>query len=117
MNSVERVKYFTECVSPEASRTCGRSGNTVNVPPSWPSSGRIVAENVSMKYASGSTEVLKNLSFVVNAGEHVGICGRTGAGKSSLMLAMLRIVEPTGTIKIDGLDIQQDVGLTVLRSR
>ena len=117
MNSVERVKYFTECVSPEASRTCGRSGNTVNVTPSWPSSGRIVAENVSMKYASGSTEVLKNLSFVVNAGEHVGICGRTGAGKSSLMLAMLRIVEPTGTIKIDGLDIQQDVGLTVLRSR
>ncbi len=117
MNSVERVKFFTEHTASEASRSTGRYGKAVEIPDSWPSTGRIVAENLSMKYASGSTEVLKNLCFSIEAGEHVGICGRTGSGKSSLLLALLRIVEPTGSVKIDGLDIQADVGLSVLRSR
>lgn len=67
--------------------------------------------NYSTRYREGLDLVLRNLSFIVQAGEKIGICGRTGAGKSSMMLALFRLVEPVcGQIFIDGVDITQ-IGL------
>ena len=61
--------------------------------------------------------ILKNISFEIEGGEKVGIVGRTGAGKSSLMLGLFRIVEASeGSIFIDGVDISK-IGLHQLRNQ
>ena len=90
---------------------------------SWPARGKIEYRNVSLRYrdsldADGRFElprVLKDVSFSIEAGESVGIVGRTAAGKSSLLVLLLRLVEATaGAILIDGLDIAT-LGLSLLR--
>ncbi|KAI1286715.1 ATP-binding cassette sub-family C member 3 [Halotydeus destructor] len=84
---------------------------------SWPDQGDIQFQNYSARYRDGLDLVLKDLSFNVKGGEKVGIVGRTGAGKSSLTVALFRIVEPaTGTVTIDGVDVTR-IGLHSLRSR
>lgn len=65
----------------------------VQLPESWPSQGRVSFKNYSTRYRQGIDLVLKNISFEVQPGEKVGIVGRTGAGKSSLALALFRIIE------------------------
>uniref|UniRef100_A0A915DLA1 Uncharacterized protein n=1 Tax=Ditylenchus dipsaci TaxID=166011 RepID=A0A915DLA1_9BILA len=81
----------------------------------WPTKGRILFENFCFRYRPDSDLVLQNLNFEVKGGEKVGIVGRTGAGKTSLTLALLRIVEPaSGTIRIDDVDIGS-IGLHDLR--
>ncbi|KAG7195029.1 uncharacterized protein KQ657_004142 [Scheffersomyces spartinae] len=83
----------------------------------WPYSGYIQFENVTLRYRPNLPVVLKNLNFSIYPGEKVGICGRTGAGKSSIMTALYRLANiETGTIRIDGLDITK-LGLYDLRSR
>ena len=70
-----------------------------------------------MRYRAGLDLVLRGLTLDIAAGEKIGIAGRTGAGKSSLVLVLLRIVEPCGgSITIDGIDITS-IGLHDLRSR
>ncbi|KAI9464554.1 P-loop containing nucleoside triphosphate hydrolase protein [Lactarius psammicola] len=82
----------------------------------WPSEGRVEFRNYSLRYRPELDLVLKNISLMMNPGEKIGICGRTGAGKSSLLLALFRILEPAeGTILIDGVDITK-IGLYDLRS-
>lgn len=84
---------------------------------SWPESGRIEFSNYSTQYRTGTGLVLRNISFKIKPGERVGVVGRTGAGKSSLTLALFRILEPVkGTITIDDLDISK-MGLNDLRSK
>ena len=84
---------------------------------SWPETGQISLEKYSTRYREGLDLVLKDVSVEFQGGERVGIVGRTGAGKSSLTLALFRIIEPaTGTIKIDGVDVSK-LGLHKLRSR
>ena len=79
--------------------------------------GRIEFESYSTRYRPGLDLILKDVSFEVNPREKVGIVGRTGAGKSSLTLALFRMIEPTsGKIVIDGVDISQ-IGLVDLRSK
>jgi len=69
----------------------------------WPVSGYVEFVNVHIRYREETDLVLKGLSFKVNPGEKVGIIGRTGAGKSTFMLAMSRILEVCkGSIKFDG---------------
>ncbi|MBE5781644.1 MAG: ABC transporter ATP-binding protein [Clostridiales bacterium] len=69
--------------------------------------GDIRFENVSLRYATGDREVLKNVSFHVKAGQTVGILGATGSGKSSLVQLLQRLYEPTeGDIYIDGINIK-----------
>ncbi|KAJ2124797.1 ABC transporter C member 13 [Coemansia sp. RSA 720] len=86
-------------------------------PKQWPSNGQIEFHNYSMQYNPTSSLVLCNLSFSVGGQEKIGIVGRTGAGKSSLAQALMRMVEPaTGKIIIDGIDIST-IGLHDLRSR
>lgn len=71
--------------------------------PAWPKSGAVKFENVVMSYRPGLPNVLKGISLDVKGGEKIGIVGRTGAGKSSLMLALFRIVElNSGRINLDG---------------
>jgi len=83
--------------------------------PNWPSSGHIQFKNLSLKYRPNTQTVLNNLSFSIRNGEKIGVIGRTGAGKSTLCLALCRIVEAqTGSILIDGTDIG-DLGLEHLR--
>jgi ATP-binding cassette subfamily C (CFTR/MRP) protein 1 len=85
--------------------------------PQWPEQGEIVFKDVQVKYHPDADLVLRGVSFSIKGGEKVGICGRTGAGKSSLLLTLFRLV-PTcaGRITIDGVDTTQ-VDLTKLRSR
>ncbi|KAF8271622.1 metal resistance protein YCF1 [Lactarius quietus] len=82
----------------------------------WPTEGRVEFRNYSLRYRPELDLVLKNISLVMHPGEKIGICGRTGAGKSSLLLALFRILEPAeGTILIDDVDITK-IGLYNLRS-
>ena len=83
----------------------------------WPKLGNIEFRNFYLKYRPETELVLKNLSFSIKDNEKIGVVGRTGAGKSTLCLALWRIVEAfSGTIFIDGVDISQ-IGLEQLREK
>ncbi|EFI26687.1 ATP-binding cassette [Coprinopsis cinerea okayama7 len=111
MNSAERLMHYAD-LPPEAALT------TENDPPtSWPQNGEIKFEKVQMAYREGLPLVLKDVSLKVNPQEKVGVVGRTGAGKSSLLHALFRTVELSGgKIEIDGVDIST-IGLETLRTR
>ncbi|KAH6689756.1 P-loop containing nucleoside triphosphate hydrolase protein [Plectosphaerella plurivora] len=72
----------------------------------WPQHGRVEFRGVSARHRPGLPETLNSISFVVNPGEKVAIIGRTGAGKSSMMLALLKLMDQTaGQILIDDVDV------------
>ena len=98
MTSVERVITYSK-LEPEPGYQC-----KTHPPDNWPESGSLRVENLSLVYYPGGPEVLKDISFAVKAQERVGVVGRTGAGKSSLVSALFRMPEPTGHIIIDGVD-------------
>ncbi|KAI5862830.1 ATP-binding cassette transporter protein YOR1-like protein [Durotheca rogersii] len=111
MNAVERIQYYGTKLEEEGPE------HTTEVRPSWPEKGEIVFDSVEMRYRENLPLVLKGLSIHVQGGERIGIVGRTGAGKSSIMSTLFRLVELSGgRIYIDGLDIST-VGLHDLRSR
>lgn len=126
MVSVERVKAYSDMdqeaphfsendpssTSPSSSTLSGvQSGQ------SWPSAGEIQMNSVCLRYRQGLPLVLDNLTLTIKSKEKIGIVGRTGAGKSSLVTAILRMVEmESGCILIDGIDISS-IGLHALRSR
>lgn len=94
-----------------------RSFHRQYVPDNWPNNGRVVFENISMRYRESTPSVLQKVSFTAEAGSKVGICGRSGAGKSSLLAALFRTVEPyEGHLWIDGVDILT-LPLQLLRSK
>ena len=84
----------------------------------WPETGMIHFEDYAMRYRDGLDLVLRGVRLRINGSEKVGIIGRTGAGKSSLSVALFRLVEAAGSgrITIDGRDISE-LGLHYLRSR
>lgn len=82
----------------------------------WPSKGEVKFSGVSMRYRPKTPMVLKDLTFEIQSGHKIGICGRTGAGKSTVALTLSRIIElETGKIEIDGVDISK-IQLKALRS-
>ncbi|XP_019856381.1 PREDICTED: multidrug resistance-associated protein 4-like isoform X2 [Amphimedon queenslandica] len=84
-------------------------------PPNWPDKGNIVMNSVSYKHSVNGPQVLNDISCTVISREKVGIVGRTGAGKTSLVSALFRLEEPAGgSIVIDGVDICT-IGLHELR--
>ncbi|XP_067120944.1 ATP-binding cassette sub-family C member 4-like [Centruroides vittatus] len=112
MNSVKRILKYSDLKS-EASY---ESLPNKRPPSDWPETGEIRFDNVSLQYSKDKNIVLKNLTFHIRPGEKIGIVGRTGAGKSSIIASLFRMTEPTGTITVDGVDIK-DMGLRDLRSK
>ncbi|XP_021323604.1 ATP-binding cassette sub-family C member 8 isoform X6 [Danio rerio] len=87
------------------------------VPAGWPKYGEIQIQNLSVRYDSSLKPVLKHVSAHIRPGQKVGICGRTGSGKSSFSLALFRMVDTfEGQISIDGIDISK-LPLQTLRSK
>lgn len=110
--SVERVLEYARLPN-EAPEVIHR-----NRPPiSWPASGAVQFNNYSTRYREGLDLVLKNINLDIKPHEKIGVVGRTGAGKSSLTLALFRIIEPAiGNISIDHLNTST-IGLLDLRRR
>jgi len=120
MNAVERVVEYTKLPiedglmkGKEPSKTKVEpeqleqgSGNPI--PDNWPSNGTIEFENVSLRYREDLKPALDSASLVIKAGTSCGLCGRTGSGKSTIMIALFRIVDIfSGRILIDGIDIMR----------
>ncbi|XP_029432269.1 multidrug resistance-associated protein 1 isoform X5 [Rhinatrema bivittatum] len=110
--SVERVREYS--VTPKEAPWILDSNSLSNT---WPADGRIEFRDYGLKYQPISDFVLKNINITINQQEKIGIAGRTGAGKSSLAMGLLRLVEAAqGQILIDGINIA-DLGLHELRKR
>ncbi|CAH0555486.1 unnamed protein product [Brassicogethes aeneus] len=110
--AVERIKEYGEAPQEAAWEIPDKNPST-----QWPEAGTVEFRNYGVRYRPGLELVLKGVSFTVKGGEKIGIVGRTGAGKSSLTLALFRIIEAAqGDIYIDGVKIS-DLGLHTLRSR
>nr|XP_006820253.1 PREDICTED: ATP-binding cassette sub-family C member 8-like [Saccoglossus kowalevskii] len=108
-NGIERVLEYASMV-PE------KLEGTVSPPNNWPSRGSINIHNITARYAISLDPVLSNVSVKIIPGEKVGICGRTGSGKSSLTLTLLRMIDIIeGRIVIDGIDISTIPVLTLRR--
>nr|XP_031540294.1 multidrug resistance-associated protein 4 isoform X2 [Vicugna pacos] len=110
MISVERVIEYTD-LEKEAPWE-----NQKRPPPSWPQEGAIVFDNVNFSYSLDGPLVLKHLTALIKSREKVGIVGRTGAGKSSLISALFRLSEPEGKIWIDKI-LTTEIGLHDLRKK
>lgn len=112
MVSVERIKQFTNIPSEAAWKITDRVP-----PPSWPAHGNVDLKDLQVKYRPNTPLVLKGITLSIYGGEKIGVVGRTGSGKSTLIQVFFRLVEPTGgKIIIDGIDICR-LGLHDLRSR
>ena len=109
MNAMERIAEYSS-IETEPS--------TGDIPPAaWPNEGCVQVNDLVVAYAPDLPPVLRGVTFDVRGGERIGIIGRTGAGKSSLTLALFRLLEAkSGSIHIDGLDIAR-LELRELRSR
>lgn len=146
MNSVERVVHYSENIPREAARTSleleaaqnsvvessaskavkASNGEVIHTEESWPEHGAINLTNLQMRYRNDTPLVLRGLNVDIKAGQRIGVVGRTGSGKSSMLLVLMRIVEPylspgvlekyRPPLSIDGLDALR-IGLLDLRSR
>ncbi|XP_012172204.1 ATP-binding cassette sub-family C member 4 isoform X2 [Bombus terrestris] len=112
MTSVERILQFTQLDKE------GPFESEPNKKPSaqWPSKGEINFDHLYLRYEDSSPPVLKDLCFTIKSGEKIGIVGRTGAGKTSLISALFRLAKLEGAIYIDKLDTKQ-IGLHELRRK
>jgi ATP-binding cassette subfamily C (CFTR/MRP) protein 1 len=112
MVSVERIKQYTK-LSSEAAESVPIDDSLGE----WPEHGDIVFNKCLLRYRPNLPLALKGLNIKIPSGSKVGVVGRTGAGKSTIVVAILRLVELSeGSITIDGIDISQ-IGLRLLRSR
>ena len=110
--SVERVLEYSS-LKPEALEVVSKNRPKI----SWPSHGAVEFNNYSTRYREDLDPVLKNINLKFKGHEKIGVVGRTGAGKSSLTLALFRIIEPiAGNISIDGTNTSS-IGLLDLRGR
>ncbi|GMF43781.1 unnamed protein product [Phytophthora fragariaefolia] len=112
MVSVERIQTYTEMPTEAALESTAAQKPALE----WPTAGAISFNRVDLRYRPGLPRVLRGLTFSVNPKEKIGIVGRTGAGKSSLIVGLMRLVElDAGSITIDGVDTSK-IGLHDLRA-
>ncbi|KAJ7110721.1 P-loop containing nucleoside triphosphate hydrolase protein [Mycena crocata] len=100
--AIDRIEEFAKLPEEEKTEV------SINDHSAWPASGNLAFADFSMKYRDDLPFALKNLSFDLQGGQKIGICGRTGSGKSSTVLALFRGIDQhlvTGKIVIDGVDI------------
>ncbi|KAM7356664.1 uncharacterized protein ACRADG_002316 [Cochliomyia hominivorax] len=112
MTSVERVLEYAK-LAPES---LVESEETLHPTGQWPSNGRIEFVDFNLRYSPDADYILKNLNFTIEPKQKIGIVGRTGAGKSSIIQSLFRLAYNEGIIRIDGVDIET-VGLYELRSK
>ena len=116
LNAVDRLAEYAE-LTPEAPR---QQAADADAGPAWPAAGALVLSNLKMSYRPGLPLVLRGVSASIAAGEQIGICGRTGSGKSTLVSTLFRIVDfdggTSGSIFIDGVDTSR-LGLATLRRK
>jgi ABC-type multidrug transport system fused ATPase/permease subunit len=111
LGSVERAREVAALAVEAAPRSPAGRGP----PPGWPASGALAIEGLTARWRPELPRCLKGVTLRVPAGAKVGIVGRTGAGKSSLLMALFRVVEAeAGAIQVDGVDIA-GIGLDELR--
>ena len=100
MTSVERVFAYTKL-------ECEPGYMIERRPPeNWPNEGNITFKEVSLRYYPGGPQVLKNIKLNIKGGAKIGVAGRTGAGKSSFVAALMRMPESCGEVIIDGIPIK-----------
>lgn len=142
MNSCERILHYIENTAQEAPMTSkelekdsslrpatmavqASNGKVIYPSKQWPEKGSITLTNLKMRYRPETPLVLKGITINIAAGERIGIVGRTGSGKSSLLLNLMRIVEPilpeeiddyVPPVTINEIDILR-IGLFDLRSK
>ncbi|XP_063913159.1 ATP-binding cassette sub-family C member 4-like isoform X2 [Zophobas morio] len=109
MITVERVLDYTKVAQEPDSRTRDNFQN-------WPNNGEIKFQSVSLTYFDKQCPSLDNVNFLIKSKEKIGIVGRTGAGKSSLVSSLFRLYDTHGTILIDNTDVRT-VPLDTLRAR
>ncbi|KAJ7495858.1 hypothetical protein B0H11DRAFT_2000914 [Mycena galericulata] len=108
-NSLERIQRYT-AIEQEPKPT------PAGVPPAyWPASGSLSVDTLSARYSPDGPQVLHDISFNIKSGERIGIVGRTGSGKSSLTLSLLRCIFTEGTVYFDGIPTSR-LNLDALRS-
>ncbi|KIY46182.1 P-loop containing nucleoside triphosphate hydrolase protein [Fistulina hepatica ATCC 64428] len=108
-SSLERIQQYLKVEQEPESTPEG-------VPPAyWPASGDLVVEKLSARYSPDGPKVLRDISFVIKSGERVGVVGRTGSGKSSLTLSLLRCIYTEGEMWYDG-RLTTNINLDDLRS-
>ncbi|WVQ95732.1 hypothetical protein IAU59_002831 [Kwoniella sp. CBS 9459] len=110
MNNAERIIHYTS-LPLEPSPTLPS-----DPAPSWPQHGGMTFMDLSLRYSDSGPWVLRGLDFEIKTGERIGVIGRTGAGKSSLVAAIMRMVPVDGKIEVDGVNLKK-VGIDTLRSR
>ncbi|KAJ1262043.1 hypothetical protein BS78_09G077000 [Paspalum vaginatum] len=110
--SVERIKQFMHLPAEPPAVINDRRPS-----PSWPSTGRIDLDNLSVKYRPNAPMVLHGINCIFAAGNKIGVVGRTGSGKTTLLSALFRLIDPySGRILIDEIDICT-IGLKDLRMK
>ena len=129
MSSVERVVHYAENIPQESAMTSDELEDKISpktfalhgalhTKKEWPENGAITLTNLEMRYRPETPLVLKGLNLSIGAGERIGVVGRTGSGKSSLLLVLMRLVEPYVSedlrgekyeppIVIDGVDVMR----------
>ncbi|KXX76197.1 Multidrug resistance-associated protein 1, partial [Madurella mycetomatis] len=112
LGAISRIRCFVSDTPSEQD-----DGEKVAVPDDWPSQGEVRLDGVVASYSGELEPALRNVSLVVKPGSKVAICGRTGSGKSSTILALLRLLSlQKGTMHIDNLNLS-NIPLSILRTR
>ncbi|XP_057653035.1 ATP-binding cassette subfamily C member 4-like isoform X9 [Diorhabda carinulata] len=112
LTSVEKVLQYTEIKNEKPSET----EKEFFPPESWPGKGKIEFRNIFLKCSDDDLGVLRNINFTILPGEKIGIVGRTGAGKTSLISVLFRLVRFDGSVLIDDVDTKQ-IGREFIRKK
>jgi ATP-binding cassette subfamily C (CFTR/MRP) protein 4 len=110
MTAVERMLEYSR-IAPEAELDSTADAKPA---PDWPQTGQIAFQDMGLQYHESPKPVLRDINCLIKGGEKVGVVGRTGAGKSSVIAALFRMTEPEGCVLIDGVDTKS-IGLHDLR--